>query len=305
MKKDDHSLSAKQHEYVRRHAHLLLSKASAYNRFPTPVDDLIAAAELEVERDITLDATFLGRLYKQIREPIRWAEYQVKKAVDKVQGLLWREERRILLDSGLYPARRTFISLHEVGHDFLPDQRATFAIVEDSESELDPETKDLFERQASVFASKVLFQLGTFDRDAADCNFGLRTPIDLSKRCGASVYASARRYVQNQINPCALIVFNAPVEEVGVGTTVELRRAFQSPSFTQRFGQIQWPEKCGPGSFFVEKLPRNTFSKPFTCQLTNIASQSEECLAEVFMAKRYQVLFLIYPADIVSRSLAV
>lgn len=297
MKKDDCQLSPGEHDYVRRYAHLLLKQAGAYDRFPTPVADLVAAAKLEIDKDNRLDSSFLGRLYKSIREPVRWAEFQVKKALDKVQGLLWREERRILLDSELYPSRRTFVTLHEIGHDFLPDQRTTFAFLEDSDAELDPETKDLFERQASVFASEVLFQLDRFDKEALDCAFGLNTPIGLSKRYGASVYASARRYVASSPKPCALVVYNQPVTEVGVGITMELRRAFCSPSFAKRFGAQSWPAKSLPGQFFVDSIPRRQFGRPKSCVLTNLNGVAEDCIAEAFNST-YQVFFLIYPTSI-------
>jgi len=297
VKKDDCHLSTSQQDFVQRHAHLLLKKAGAYDRFPTPVADIVKAAKLELDRDNRLDSSFLGRVYKTIREPVRWGEFQVKKALDKVQGLLWREERRILLDPDLYPSKRTFITLHEVGHEFLPDQRSTFAMLEDSESELDPETKDLFERQASVFASDVLFQLDRFDKDAFDCNIGMATPLSLSKRYGASVYASARRYVQRHHQPCALVVYNQPIHEVGIGATMELRRSFQSPSFFSRFGEQRWPKKSASGDFFVDNIPRKKLSRPIACVLTNLNGVDDDCRVEVFDST-YQVFFLIYPIGV-------
>jgi hypothetical protein len=39
--------------------------------------------------------------------------------------------------------------------------------------------------------------------------------------------------------------------------------------------------------------------------MKNGALVTEECIAEVFMAKKYQVLFLIYPANAVTSSTAI
>ena len=51
---DDSLLDASQLATVRRHADLLLREASALGRFPTPVDDIMAAAKLTVVDDEVL-----------------------------------------------------------------------------------------------------------------------------------------------------------------------------------------------------------------------------------------------------------
>lgn len=295
MKKDDHTLSRRQREHVQKHAHRLLQKAQAYDRFPTPVDDLVAAAELEIEQDEILDSSFLGRFYKAIREPARTASFKIKKALDKVQGLLWRSERTILLDPTLYPKRKIFLTLHEIAHDYLPAQRKTFAVLEDSDAEIDPGTKDLFEREANSFASEVLFQLDRFEKEAAEFDFGFKVPLNLSRRYGSSVYAAARRYVQTHRLPCVLVVFNQPLV-TAEGTQLEVRRALQSPSFTERFGEYRWSQEYGPDSFFVKHLPRRQFGRPAQCRLKDINGDRVECIAEVFNSTR-QVFFLICPSD--------
>ena len=66
MKRDDCTLSPADLENVRRHADKLLREADAIGRLPTPVADLVAAGELEVARDVSLDQGFLGRLYRKV-----------------------------------------------------------------------------------------------------------------------------------------------------------------------------------------------------------------------------------------------
>lgn len=302
MKKNDHSLTKKQREHVQMHAHRLLQKAEAYDRFPTPIGDLVTSAELEIGQEQILDSSFLGRFYQSIRDPARAISFKVKKALDKVQGLLWRSERTILLDPTLHPKRKTFLTLHEIAHDYLPAQRKTFAVLEDSDAEIDPETKDLFEREANSFASELLFQLDRFEKEAADCDFGFKVPLNLSKRYGASVYASARRYVQRNRLPCALLVFNMPVI-TSEGTTLEMRRVLQSPSFTKRFGEYQWSEVYGPESYFVQRLPRRQFGQRSQCRLQDLNKDRVECLVDVFNSTR-QVFFLICVADAVTPRIA-
>lgn len=251
MKPDDASLDPASQRQVRKYADLLLLKAGAYGRFPTPVNDLVTAAELEIARENVLDKVFLGGLYRSLPNAMKLAPDRLKQAAGKVLGLLDRRDRTIHLDKDLHPKRVKFISVHEVGHDFLPWQRKTYDLLEDSESELDAETRDKFEREANCFTSDVLFQLDTFTREAADHAFGIRTPLSLSSRYGASFYATARRYVATNERPCALVVFNRPETDEEAVTRLTFRRGVASPAFLERYGEIAVPEVCGAESFFT------------------------------------------------------
>ena len=48
MKTDDSSLDSSQYDTVHEAARKLLDRAAAWDRLPTPVDDLLAAANLKV-----------------------------------------------------------------------------------------------------------------------------------------------------------------------------------------------------------------------------------------------------------------
>ena len=112
----------------------------------------------------------------------------------------------------------------------------TYVILQDTKASLDPDVKDQFEREANCFASEVLFQLDLFTKEAADCTFGIKTPIELAKRYGSSVYSAIRRYVMTHDHPCAVAVFNRP--ERSDKTTLVLRRWIPSGKFVRRFGQL-------------------------------------------------------------------
>lgn len=202
MKLDDATLDLATEKQVRKYADLLLKKGGAYGRFPTPVSDLVEAAELEIARENVLDKVFLGGLYRSLPNSLKLTD-RLKSALGKVMGLLDRRDRTVHIDKDLHPKKVVFLSIHEVGHDFLPWQRKTFDILEDSDSELDPETRDKYEREANCFSSDVLFQLDTFAKEAADSKFSIYTPLTLSKRYGASFYATARRYVATSGQACA------------------------------------------------------------------------------------------------------
>ncbi len=290
IRPDDSTLPSNSYADVRRQADLLLRKANAYGRFPTPVDDLIAAANLSVAQDDTLDSSFLSKLYRKV-------EGGIKRALDKVLGLLDGQARTIYLDQSVHQKKKVFLSLHEVGHDFLPWQRDMFAILEDSELSLDPDVREQFEREANVFTTEVLFQLDGFTKEAADYDLGISVPIRLAKRYGASVYSSIRRYVTTNHRQCAVLVYNQPEYIIGSGSTVSLRRSLQSPLFTNQFGEIQWPAVLTADDSFFGFLP---IEKKFSASTTFIFRLAPEkyiqCVAEAFNST-YQIFILIYPAS--------
>lgn len=119
MKKDDWTLGPADQKAIRKRADLLLRRADAYGRFPTPVDDLVEAAKLEVEREISLDGSIAGHIYKSLPNSWKTPGYTIKRAAKKVWGLLDRRGRTIYVDQDVYPQRKIFITIHEIGHDFL------------------------------------------------------------------------------------------------------------------------------------------------------------------------------------------
>ncbi|MFO1003476.1 MAG: ImmA/IrrE family metallo-endopeptidase [Planctomycetaceae bacterium] len=292
MKQDDTVLPVESQKEVAKYADLLLRKAGAVGRFPTPVADLVKAAKLEVARESALERIGLDNFYRRLPNALKLAPDVLKRAAEKVIGLLHRDDRMIHLDPTLHPKRKTYITIHEIGHDFLPHQRSTFKILEDSDSELDADTHDLFEREANVFASEVLFQGGLFTKEAADCEIGIRVPVDLSKRYGPSVYASARRYVSTHRQPCALIVFEPAVDLIGVGNVITLRRIVYSKAFKQRFGELNLADTWGEGSFFYQHRPRNKFTAPVHCNVNDVNGDRQLCVVDAFDTT-HNILFLM------------
>jgi hypothetical protein len=304
MKKDDATIPAADLQNIRKSADLLLRRADAYGRFPTPVKDIVAAAKLEISRESALDKVFLGGLYRRLPNAVKLAPDSLKRAVGKVLGILDRADRTIHLDPAVHPKKRIFLSLHETAHDALVWQRKTYALLEDSENELDPDTKEQFEREANCFASEALFQLDTFTAEAAESEFGIRTPLDLSSRYGASFYATARRYIGTSKLPCALLVFNQPIHIAGVGETLNLRRAFASSSFQARYGSVAWPTECGPEHFLNRIRPGNKFTSPRPCTIRCSEGERVQCLAEAFDST-HQIFFLVYPQNVSAFRVAV
>ena len=105
IRPDDSLLSASQLATVRRHADLLLRDASAFERFPTPVDDLMAAAKLTIVDDEVLNENFLRQFIKKAKSGLA----TIKSALSKVLGLYESHDRLVVIDKDAPKPRRPFI----------------------------------------------------------------------------------------------------------------------------------------------------------------------------------------------------
>jgi Zn-dependent peptidase ImmA (M78 family) len=150
MKPDDCTLTVSQRARVRAEAERALREAGALGVFPTPVERIMAVAKVEEVKDNVLDEGFL----EKIRATAGGA---IKSAISKVLGLFQAKSGLVFINHTLLKVRKTFIRLHEAAHGFLPWQRTMYALVEDCEHALDSDVAALFDREAGVFASEVLF----------------------------------------------------------------------------------------------------------------------------------------------------
>ena len=162
---------------------------------------MAAARVTEVEEDV-LNPTFVARILNKAQQ----ASHVIRRALSKVVGLFHASDGLVFIDRTLAVVKQRFVGLHEAAHGFLPWQRPMYAVVADCEKALDPETADLFDREANVFASEVLFQINTF-RDMAEENpFSIWTPVRLARTFNASLYASIRQYVAKNYRACAVVI---------------------------------------------------------------------------------------------------
>jgi Zn-dependent peptidase ImmA (M78 family) len=174
---DDSLLQPHQLANVQRHADRLLREASAIGVFPTPVDDIMAAAKLTVVDDEVLNESLLRQFVNKAKSGIA----TIKSALSKVLGLFEANDRLVVIDKEAPKPRRPFIKLHEAGHGTLPHQSKVYAVMHDCEKTLDAEITDLFEREANVFASEALSREMFSRRKRSNSTLGLRRPSPLRK----------------------------------------------------------------------------------------------------------------------------
>lgn len=242
----------------------------------------------ECPDDLLGDAGFLRKLRIKAGTALRAAR-------EKVLGLFDSRAGQIFVDRTLHFVRQTFIRLHETAHAYLPRQRPMYAVVEDSERTIDPYVADLYDREANTFASEVLFQLDAFSAEAADHSFGIFVPVRLSKKYGASIYASIRQYVSKSYQNCAVLVLDPPEPILGDGFRANLRRAIYSTAFEERFRNHPWPEYFTPDCRIGRLVPvgKRKASGKRHLELVDDDGNTHECIVEAF-TQTHQVFILIH-----------
>ena len=290
-KADDSSLEPEDLRFVEGHGRLLLDRAGAWQTIPTPIEELLAAAKLKVAPTSAFDPrAILSYLKNKGADVAR----SLKSAMSKVLGIYDGVDNVIHIDDDVYIKKKTFLTLHETGHHELPTHRKAFLFFQDCDKTLSPEIADHFEREANNFARFVLFQGDTFARYAADCAFGIKTPMNLAGKFGASVYASCREFARSNARACVVYVLE-PIQLIeGDGVRADVRRIEASQKFKAQFGTpadqvITLEHPLGR----VLPIGRKMTSAR-TLAVPDINGDMHECLAEAF-ATKYNVFILLYP----------
>jgi IrrE N-terminal-like domain len=290
IRPDDSVLDAQQLVTVLRYADRLLREAGALGRFPTPVDDLLVAAKLTVVDNEVLNESLLQQFVQKAKAGLA----TIKSALSKVLGLLESHEGLVVIDKDAPKPRVPFIKLHETGHGTLPHQRKMYKLVQDCDRTLDAETTDLFEREANVFASEVLFQGHVFSQEAHDQEFGMKVPIALARKFGASNYSSFRRYVITNPHACCVVVLDPVEHDAGGEFRAQVRRVVMSKSFEVLYDSKLLCSVVTRSHPIAEVLPgkgkRMCFGREIVLSDRNRADRI--CLAEAFDTK-HQILILL------------
>lgn len=292
MKGDDSSLLPEELEEVRRTADALLREADAYGHFPTPVADILCTAKLVVGETLSLEL-HSRTIFESLGSSFGKRARPLVSGLKKVLGLLHIPSGEIFLDQSLHPKQQIWVKLHETGHGCLPHQKRMYKVVEDGEFELNPETQELFEREANNFAAETLYQLDTYEKVAADYVVSIKTPMQLSTMFGGSIYSSMRRYVTTHFSPVGLAVYDQPA--AGSNNVVfQLRRQpMASASFLKKYGVYSWPNPCTWNNWLWPMLRKRRLAEEMTT-ITDINGDLHECEIQLFNST-YQIFVLMIP----------
>jgi hypothetical protein len=300
-KADDSSIDPEALGAVHIAARHALDRASAWGVYPTPTPVILEAANLRIAPASAFDPL---RVMEYLVGKAEAAANALKSAISKVFGIYDAGEDLIHIDDTVSASKQNFLKLHEAGHHELPTHRKLFRLFQDCEKTLDPETSDLFEREANNFARFVLFQSDGYAALAGDCKLEIRTPIKLAKKFGSSVYASCREFARTHSRACVVYVLEPIVYSEGAGARAEVRRIEASPSFLEQFGRpseqvITLDHSLGRVLPIGRKMTR-----PTTVSITDRNGQAHECVAEAFDTT-FNVLILVYPVKALTRSVII
>lgn len=293
MTKDDDSvLTPEQLSTVCLHAERLLQEASAAGVFPTPIDDIMDAAKLIVIDDEEIDEGLLQNFLRKAKQGVA----TLKSALSKVLGLFEPHDRLVVIDKDIPGPRVPFVKLHEAGHGYLPHQAGMYKLIHDCEKTLDPDISDLFEREANVFASEMLFQGNSFANEAHDSNFSLKVPMALAKKYGASNYATFRRYVTTNPRCCCFISLEKPIYNVSGDFTADVRRIVASRSFSQQFSSENLLLPVSNSHVLGPIVPKENkrMTYPREIILTNRNGEDQRCKAEAFNSGHHVLILVVH-----------
>jgi hypothetical protein len=308
VKPDDSSLDPADLRAIELRAKSLLDRAAAWDRFPTPIDDILVAARVRVSPVSIFDpASILAYLRDKAARAaadIVGAAFTVKSALSKVFGLYDGDDELIHIDQTVGETKQNFLKLHETAHHDLPTHRKTFRIFQDCEQTLAPEIADQFEREANNFARFALFQGDRYARLAADCALEIKSPMKLAKQFGASIYAASREFARTHHRSCVVYVLEPIEYVVPYGARAQVRRIEPSPSFAAQFGRpqdlvITLDHPLG------RLLPINRrMTRPTTLSMTDRDGTTHECVAEAFDTT-YNVIILLFPVRALTKTMIV
>ena len=289
-KPDDSRLNPGDLHVVEERAGRLLDRTDAWNRYPIPIDDILAAANVQLAPTSAFDRS---SLLSYIREKAASTGTRIKLAIEKVRGLYDAGERLIHIDGSVVVGKQTFLKLHEIAHDEMPTHRKIFRFFQDCSKTLAPEIADQFEREANNFARYVLFKGNIFADRAADLAPEIKTPMTLAKKFGASIYASIREYARTNLKTCVLYVLDPTVSIGGDCMQVPVQRIVPSHSFIAQFG-APTDAAVTPDHFLWPVLMiGGRMTGPVSVMIRDKNGEPHECVAETINTT-YNLLVLIF-----------
>lgn len=212
----------------------LLRSADVNERLPTPVDDIVAAAELIEADDYVLSES-------KIREAPKALRRFLQSARNKIRGVLDRREKVIhVSDSVTNDARRDFIRLHETFHHAARWQREL--LFGDTDITLAPSIDLRFEREANQGAAELFFQRTLFERVARDYPVDISTPAELHALFGPSFHATFRRWIETHEHA----LMGVALDPQPLSTApVRFRRyeLIESTKWRRQFGHTRLPRR--------------------------------------------------------------
>ena len=220
-------------DYARR----ALRAADAIGQLPTPINDLLAAAKIgNLKIDEEVKQSFSARLIGAARQ-------EFDSMWQKIRGIADLRERITYVDENTTQPRILFAKGHELGHEVLLWHHLDPGRFDDEKS-LTFEAEEIFDMEANFFSAEVIFQGSNFTRIVRDYTVSFDSIFHLADMHGASRHATAWRYVEEQDESVALVMywpskFNSEILRRG--------KVVASSNFLRKFSDIDLPSQLDSG----------------------------------------------------------
>lgn len=268
---------------------LLAAGVSASGRLPTPIDDILAAANLSEPKESLLSDSVLRQAPAHLRRAMRKLRF-------KIEALLDRKTREVHIDPAIQTrGRAAFKRLHEVTHDILPWQRAL--AYADDQATLSWDANRRFEWQANYGAAELLFQGRLLADVAADYEIGLASINELANLFGSSIHACLRRCVESHAGTVAGVVLQLSPSSAEP-LAFRRRETFCSQRWITTFGEVHgWPEVLrSPPYGFIDLAHTAQPRDPTVCgewRFPDLQNRTTELCVEV-RNNSYNLLVLLW-----------
>jgi Zn-dependent peptidase ImmA (M78 family) len=231
-----------EHEAIKDEAVILLKRARAIGIFPTPIEKLIAAADVDQLDDVEeAKQSFLQTAPAHMRS-------QLESAWKKLRGFADLKKKVNYIAPEGDSVRQKWPKLHELGHQILPWQQETATFLEDNKS-LSPECEERFEHEANDFAGQLLFQADTFFDCASQLYPDFNSVFHIANQFGASRHSTARHFAVESEEPIALVSYyksNRIFSEDGRPWFMLGRANSASKKLLNKFPNLQVPQQMAP-----------------------------------------------------------
>lgn len=178
---------------IRQHAEHLLAKAGVTNVFPTPVDAIVRAAELE--HRWPNEEAFKEHLSS-------FADEEQAATFSSGWGKVLGYQSGALY--GIHPTllgqERIRVAFHEVAHRVLPWHPLPSMMT------LSAAMRDTFEAEADAFADELIFKGHRFGALSAPMPLAFDSVAELARKHDASLHHTAVRFVTNRSGKILLMV---------------------------------------------------------------------------------------------------
>ena len=223
-----------------------LRRAGAIGTLPTPIDDVITAANVKDKSD---NDESISSFLESFSEK---AQNTLKFIINKVRGISDLREPVIYVPTDTKP-RQLFAKSHELGHQDIPwhkvySEKSEF--FHDDDYTLSSEVKEVFEQEANFYAAEVIYQGKNFIDRARSYRPSFDAVFTLADQHGASRQATLRKYVEAQDETVAALTYlpsKFNVEAESGLPILNAPRLFCSKSFLRKYGKIVLPDELSKG----------------------------------------------------------